>query len=76
MQPPSRGCVLKHIGWLVFVKLFLQPPSRGCVLKHCEIFSKMESTMQPPSRGCVWKLLPIVKLAKLKNGSRLRAAVC
>ena len=33
-QPPSGGCVLKHIALFPFVIPPSQPPSGGCVLKH------------------------------------------
>ena len=32
-QPPSGGCVLKHIGGQNNTLLVDQPPSGGCVLK-------------------------------------------
>ena len=34
MQPPSRGCVLKHLTSTEKPAYLLQPPSRGCVLKQ------------------------------------------
>ena len=34
MQPPSGGCVLKHLVNLKGRKSRMQPPSGGCVLKH------------------------------------------
>ena len=34
-QPPSGGCVLKHLYRLLICRLMIQPPSGGCVLKHC-----------------------------------------
>jgi len=32
-QPPSGGCVLKLLGVVFVIILFMQPPSGGCVLK-------------------------------------------
>ena len=32
-QPPSGGCVLKHVLLLLDVAVVVQPPSGGCVLK-------------------------------------------
>ena len=33
-QPPSGGCVLKHLEGLIEDEAGRQPPSGGCVLKH------------------------------------------
>ena len=33
MQPPPRGCVLKHSQTATTLAKIEQPPSRGCVLK-------------------------------------------
>ena len=35
-QPPSGGCVLKHVffTYSMIALLMKQPPSGGCVLKH------------------------------------------
>ncbi len=33
-QPPSGGCVLKHMLMMLIKLLNPQPPSGGCVLKH------------------------------------------
>ena len=55
-QPPSGGCVLKHLTVRWSHKTQFQPPSGGCVLKqNCSLCgSKIIS--QPPSGGCVLKL--------------------
>ena len=34
-QPPSGGCVLKHVGIENIANMKAQPPSGGCVLKRC-----------------------------------------
>ena len=33
-QPPSGGCVLKHLRAAIFAHCIKQPPSGGCVLKQ------------------------------------------
>ena len=55
-QPPSGGCVLKHIIVLFSIQVSItQPPSGGCVLKHCLERHNHRSVRQPPSGGCVLK---------------------
>ena len=54
-QPPSGGCVLKHIGYLLGTVFVIQPPSGGCVLKHIGYLLGTVFVIQPPSGGCVLK---------------------
>ena len=58
-QPPSGGCVLKHLKKYNTMILCSQPPSGGCVLKLLPIDRGLPLLSQPPSGGCVLKLLPI-----------------
>nr|DAQ97065.1 MAG TPA: hypothetical protein [Herelleviridae sp.] len=59
-QPPSGGCVLKHLLRVLLYLCLNQPPSGGCVLKLCDPFDKTNRQHQPPSGGCVLKPLPSV----------------
>ena len=55
-QPPSGGCVLKHLTCHQTVQAICQPPSGGCVLKHRlnrQLYPNRIN--QPPSGGCVLK---------------------
>ena len=54
-QPPSGGCVLKHLVALKMHRLTLQPPSGGCVLKRALSGCIRRRIQQPPSGGCVLK---------------------
>ena len=56
-QPPSGGCVLKHLKKYNTMILCSQPPSGGCVLKLLPIDRGLPLLSQPPSGGCVLKLL-------------------
>ena len=42
VQPPSGGCVLKHIGNKAGKCAYAQPPSGGCVLKLERICDNLE----------------------------------
>ena len=55
-QPPSGGCVLKHIKLCLVAPLPAQPPSGGCVLKPNVADNTAYTVTQPPSGGCVLKL--------------------
>ena len=55
-QPPSCGCVLKHIRLERLPSDFVQPPSCGCVLKQTYRLLPVPVVGQPPSCGCVLKL--------------------
>ena len=75
VQPPSGGCVLKHMALHINNSIHIQPPSGGCVLKQSFNFGNVSVSFQPPSGGCVLKLKH--QSAGLVDGaSRLRAAVC
>ena len=55
-QPPSGGCVLKHIRIDERSYKEPQPPSGGCVLKPTSLPAFVYSFgSQPPSGGCVLK---------------------
>ena len=55
-QPPSGGCVLKHIlNHHSSTFLQNQPPSGGCVLKQTGFKVLQAAETQPPSGGCVLK---------------------
>ena len=56
LQPPSGGCVLKHLHSIYAVSQENQPPSGGCVLKLKNwARSLLPLKSQPPSGGCVLK---------------------
>ena len=60
-QPPSGGCVLKHLSRSVWRYRFYQPPSGGCVLKQLNRNLRGHFIAQPPSGGCVLKpQIPLV----------------
>ena len=57
-QPPSGGCVLKHLHpALCLHEGAGQPPSGGCVLKPMRNIWTGYTEGQPPSGGCVLKLV-------------------
>ena len=55
IQPPSGGCVLKHLKAKGSNMKKIQPPSGGCVLKHLKVGVNKNADLQPPSGGCVLK---------------------
>ena len=55
-QPPSGGCVLKHVSQSPKSFFKYQPPSGGCVLKQAVRMAEAVKAVQPPSGGCVLKL--------------------
>ena len=55
LQPPSGGCVLKHIHSIAKNNVQTQPPSGGCVLKLTLTSISRGCCVQPPSGGCVLK---------------------
>ena len=56
LQPPPRGCVLKHFMTIKNINDLKQPPPRGCVLKQFAYDGLKTMRKQPPPRGCVLKL--------------------
>ena len=54
-QPPSGGCVLKHLANERGLLSLVQPPSGGCVLKPLRRGVSDSAFIQPPSGGCVLK---------------------
>ena len=77
LQPPSRGCVLKHSALAYGVSFVLAAAfARLCVetSKSAVMFNR--TLKQPPSRGCVLKLVINDERWMIVPGSRLRAAVC
>ena len=76
-QPPSGGCVLKHVGLRVGKSVVNnQPPSGGCVLKPLGGLVSTMPVCQPPSGGCVLKQQPTGYAVDCVFPSRLQAAVC
>ena len=76
-QPPSGGCVLKHVGLRVGKSVVNnQPPSGGCVLKPLGGLVSTMPVCQPPSGGCVLKLQQQGIVCFPCYTSRLQAAVC
>ena len=49
-QPPSGGCVLKHMISALIKSLRNQPPSGGCVLKH-QMCDNHQTIDQPAAFG-------------------------
>ena len=58
-QPPSGGCVLKHLIVEIHRTAYWQPPSGGCVLKQSTNQLVEFGTEQPPSGGCVLKPITV-----------------
>ena len=76
LQPPSGGCVLKHLNASATYTAYGQPPSGGCVLKLFR-FPVSVANMAAAAFGrlCVETSLTVMALNNWL-GSRLRAAVC
>ena len=73
-QPPSGGCVLKHVIYSMTFRNFSAAFGRLCV----ETFVFQSSVLwskQPPSGGCVLKQ-KFKRTIRRPYTSRLRAAVC